>query len=1012
MNELELLIRARDEATVVLNRLNGTVRTTNRELRNVSGASNGINQAAQGLRRLVAAGVGLAAGAVSLRSFVGNAAAVEQALIAVQRTTDLSAPALENFRGQINQIAQEVPRASTELLGIAAIAGQLGVRGADNLARFAETIARLADSTNIIGEQGALQLAQLINITGDEFANIDRVGAAIAALGNNSATTEAQIVRTSTVIGAALSNFGTSTQDVLGLSAAVASLGQSPQLASSSIGTAIREIVTATAQGGASLERFAELAGQSTEEFTESFTEDNLAGFLDVLEGIGDLDAQETVLTLDELSLSGLGLSRVLPLLADNVDGIRESIRLSNVSYEENLALIRESERAYMSFNAQIRFARNELGVLSALAGTQFLDELAESAQNFTETLRGFIARDAFRSIGDSIARVLRIFNDEGTQTVSTFEIILISVSDVAERLADAAEFMTRLTQGGRDLGVELNPVRALFQGLALTSFTIQNAFRQLPDTLIIFSTRFRRFLLQIRSDINDILSNLPQRFGGAVSAQTRDEADARIAELERIEAEARANLTANQRLANTEGDALIRRLTGLTAAEDMLAQQEQELERQIEASALEAILERRVEAVRSQALSLEDFNAELVETLRQIESGADIIGGATTLTEALIGTNGELMGGEAVALSGDQIRALFDEARNAINDEGEEVQRQAAEAVSAAAQEAAAQVARDLAATEIRVAEGIAAIERQFADGNLSIAAFFQERARLQTEGIDAQIEATRQGGGDNADAEILQLQSERRAVAIETANEIAEAEARLADMLRDVASELQNLNGVEFTLAEETDRVREQYADLIQDLQAEGDESGLALVNNLINTQASQMRFDTLFEQARETQRRIREELQAIDDTPGLTANQRDQARDDVSAAGAEELAAQIPQLQALADTVGNPELLERVDNLRENIQELGTESMESFIIIGDFLQDSLTQQLNGVIQGTQSLSEAFRSFASTAVAEIQRVIVQLLIQRAIQATLNAFAPGAGDAFAAAQGLSLIHI
>ena len=36
MNELELLIRARDEATVVLNRLNGTVRTTNRELRSVS----------------------------------------------------------------------------------------------------------------------------------------------------------------------------------------------------------------------------------------------------------------------------------------------------------------------------------------------------------------------------------------------------------------------------------------------------------------------------------------------------------------------------------------------------------------------------------------------------------------------------------------------------------------------------------------------------------------------------------------------------------------------------------------------------------------------------------------------------------------------------------------------------------------------------------------------------------------------------------------------------------------
>ena len=250
------------------------------------------------------------------------------------------------------------------------------------------------------------------------------------------------------------------------------------------------------------------MAGQSTEEFTESFNEDNLGGLLDVLQGLGELDSQEVVLTLDELNLSALGLSRILPLVADNVQDVRDSIELSNQAYIDNQALIAESDRRYATFSSQVLFLRNQLTALSATAGNEFLDDLAESAQTLTEQLSGFDVTDSFRRIGDAISRILQIINDEGDETVSTVGLIAIGMSEFADSVADGVGFMAELTESAGTLNLELNPVRAIFQGLALTAFVIQNAFRQLPDALIIFSSGFRRSLLQIQSDLNDVLSN------------------------------------------------------------------------------------------------------------------------------------------------------------------------------------------------------------------------------------------------------------------------------------------------------------------------------------------------------------------------------------------------------------------------------------------------------------------------------------------------------------------------
>ena len=1010
MNELELLITARDEATAVLNRLNGSISRTNAQLRQTGNTTQGLNQAAAGLRRFVAAAAGIAAASLSVGSFVSNASAVEDAVTGVVRTTDLSGPALQRFTDNIAEVSERIPRARTELLGFAEVAGQLGVRGADNLSNFAETIARLADSTNIVGETGALQLAQLINVTQEDFGNIDRIGAAVAALGNSSATTEAQLVRTAREIANSTAAFGTSAQDVLGLGAAVSSLGQSPQLAASSVARTIREIQTAVATGAPELEVFAELAGETVEAFTDNFNADNLGGFLDVVEGLGETDAAEGVLVMRELGLNGDELNRVLPLLGANIDFVRETIALSNNAYDENIALINESERRYRTFTSQVRFLQNEIGVLAATSGTEFLEELSQSAQNFTDIIRGDTIRDAFAGIGRNISSILAAFNEEGTQAITTIELIALQAEDISGLVSMAVVAMNGLAESAGDFQIELNPVRGLMLGIAAVVFGVRNAFRQIPDFIIIFSARLEQALQNARVDVNDFLANLPDFLGGQVSQNTADTARARSAQLEVILNAARENLQANQVQAEAEIDALARRFSGLDAADAMVARAERNAEASIERSQLGRLLAARVEAVQNETLALVDFNTELDNTLATLRSGIGPLEGEEDRTTEI---SDLLLAGNGVGLSEAEIETLFDEARDQIALNTEAVVQAAAEgageAAGASAEAQAEAIALSLTRAEIAVQEGLSEIERQFEDGNLSITQFYEERARLTREGIDAQIEAQRAEGGEGSQAAILELQAERRDVAIETAREIAAAEEQLAEVLQRVGNELTELTGGTLSPEEQTEQIRQSYADLLEDLEAEGDTAGIALVNNLINVRAARARFEELEAEAQASQERLRNQISEIQDSNAPDV-ERQAAANQVQSEADAELARIAPELENLANQIGDDELLQRVNALRDGFQDLGDTAFVSFASVGGIIQTQLNDGINGIIEGTTSISEAFRNMASSAVAEIRRIIVQLLVQQAIQATLSAFGVPPGAAGAAGGGGGIV--
>lgn len=189
----------------------------------------------------------VAAGAVSLKTAIS----FESAFAGVIKTTDgltdstgkLTAAGTELRQGFVD-LSKEVPIVFEELARIGELGGQLGI-GQEALLEFTESVAALGVSTNLTTEEAATGLARMGNIFNvaaeDMGGNISRLGSTIVDLGNNFATTERDILAFGERISGAGAIAGLTQADVLGIGAAMSSVGVEAEAG----GTAVQKVLLA-----------------------------------------------------------------------------------------------------------------------------------------------------------------------------------------------------------------------------------------------------------------------------------------------------------------------------------------------------------------------------------------------------------------------------------------------------------------------------------------------------------------------------------------------------------------------------------------------------------------------------------------------------------------------------------------------------------------------------------------------------------------------------------------------
>lgn len=358
----------------------------------------------------------------------------ESAFTGVRKTVDATEDEFAALSKGIKDMSGVMPQSASEIAGVMEVAGQLGVRGTDNLLQFTKTMVMLGDATNLSSEEAATSIARVMNIMGTSGEDVSRFGATIVDLGNNFATTESEIVSMTNRLAAGGKLAGLTEPEIMALATAMSSVGIEAEAGGTAMTQTFNEIEMAVANGGDTLAEFARVSGMSAEEFSSAWKTSPITAIQAFITGLGKLDEQgeSAVLVLDDLGLKGIRQSNMLKSLGLASDLLADSIDTANNAWEENTALVNEAETRYGTTESKLAMLRNSTQNLAASFGellTPMLDSLNQLLRSLIDWLSGLSDKQK-KAIVDilkivaTIGPVLLILGKTVTTVVKVIEIV------------------------------------------------------------------------------------------------------------------------------------------------------------------------------------------------------------------------------------------------------------------------------------------------------------------------------------------------------------------------------------------------------------------------------------------------------------------------------------------------------------------------------------------------------------------------------------------------------------
>ncbi|WP_147095102.1 phage tail tape measure protein, partial [Nocardioides psychrotolerans] len=317
----------------------------------------------------------------------------ESQFAGVEKTVDGTVEQISQLEGELRNLAKTMPATHEEIAGVAEAAGQLGVARED-IADFTDTMIQLGEATGglLTAEQAATDIAQIANVMGTSTAEVDNFGSALVALGNDGASTEAQILSMAQRIAGAGAQIGLAESDILAIANAAASMGIEAEAGGSAISRVFTDMAKATKQGGADLEQFAGVAGMSASEFVRAFGEDPAQAFAAFTAGLNEINASggDVFTTLDGLGLSDVRVSQALLGMAASGDLLTDSLALGADAWSENSALADEFAKRMDTTGADVQKAWNNVRDAGIDAGAALLPVLSEVSDKVSTVAQAF----------------------------------------------------------------------------------------------------------------------------------------------------------------------------------------------------------------------------------------------------------------------------------------------------------------------------------------------------------------------------------------------------------------------------------------------------------------------------------------------------------------------------------------------------------------------------------------------------------------------------------------------
>lgn len=392
------------ESKIKQEEIRNEIKKTSEELRNQKTAiqtfGEGLGKFGEGTEKVgqnlkvvstAAAGALGASGAAAIQ--------FESAFAGVKKTSDEVFDAngkcvysYQQLEDGIRSMAKEIPASTTEISQVAEAAGQLGIKTQDVLG-FTRVMIDMGNSTNLSAEDAATSIAKFANITGlaaDTSMTADekykKMGSTIVDLGNNYATTEADIMNMATNLASAGTQVGMSESDILALATALSSVGMEAQAGGTAFSKALIEMQLAVETNSDSLKDWADVAGMSTSEFSKRFKEDATGALEAFIQGLSKCggESDSAIKVLNDMGITETRMRDALLRSANASDVFTSAISTGKNAWEENTALTNEASKRYETTASKLAIMKNNLYDAGITLGNIFLPMIAEGTQKIT----------------------------------------------------------------------------------------------------------------------------------------------------------------------------------------------------------------------------------------------------------------------------------------------------------------------------------------------------------------------------------------------------------------------------------------------------------------------------------------------------------------------------------------------------------------------------------------------------------------------------------------------------
>lgn len=420
----------------------------------VSNISNKIDKMGTTLTtRLTLPIAGIATGLIS------SAKEFETAFRGVEKTVDGTASQMANLKKGIKDMSEEIPASTTEISAVAEAAGQLGIQ-TDNILSFTKTMINMGNATNLSADEAATTLARFANVTKMSQSDFDRLGSVIVALGNNYATTEAEITDMGMNLAAAGTQVGMSQSQIMALATALSSVGLEAEAGGTAFSKVMVNMQLAVEKGGDSLNDFATVAGMSSSQFQKAFKEDATNAIMKFVEGLSKSGerGKSAIKVLDDMGITETRLRDALLRSANASEVMSSAIELGNEAWNDNTALANEANKRYQTLDSRLEMTKNKIINVATSAGDKLtpsfnkaldkVDALVEKFGNLNEEEIKNILKTAalVAAIGPAI-KILGTFGKTigtGVKAVGTFSQAVALTGKISTDAFKKAELSTQ----------------------------------------------------------------------------------------------------------------------------------------------------------------------------------------------------------------------------------------------------------------------------------------------------------------------------------------------------------------------------------------------------------------------------------------------------------------------------------------------------------------------------------------------------------------------------------------